>query len=96
VLNNKTGSLALAAKVRDPKSGRVLSVFTTEPGVQFYGGNFLDGVKGKGGKPYKYRSALCLETQHFPNSVNEHKFPSTILKPGQTYKHTCIYQITAE
>jgi aldose 1-epimerase len=96
VLNNKTGSLALAAKVRDPKSGRVLSVFTTEPGVQFYGGNFLDGVKGKGGKPYKYRSALCLETQHFPNSVNEHRFPSTILKPGQTYKHTCIYQITAE
>jgi aldose 1-epimerase len=96
VLNNQTGNLALAAKVRDPKSGRVLSVYTTEPGVQFYGGNFLDGVKGKGGKAYKYRSALCLETQHYPNSVNEPKFPSTILKPGKTYKHTCVYQITSE
>jgi aldose 1-epimerase len=96
VLNNQSGNLALAAKVRDPKSGRVLSVFTTEPGIQFYGGNFLDGVKGKGGKAYKYRSALCLETQHFPNSINTPKFPSTILKPGQTYKHTCIYQITSE
>ena len=96
VLNNQTGNLALAAKVRDPKSGRVLSVYTTEPGVQFYGGNFLDGVKGKGGKAYKYRSGLCLETQHYPNSVNEPKFPSTILKPGKTYKHTCIYQIASE
>lgn len=96
VLNNQTGNLALAAKVRDPKSGRVLSVYTTEPGVQFYGGNFLDGVKGKGGKAYKYRSGMCLETQHYPNSVNEPKFPSTILKPGQAYKHTCVYQITSE
>lgn len=96
VLNNQTGNLALAAKVRDPKSGRVLSVFTTEPGIQFYGGNFLDGVKGKGGKAYKYRSAFCLETQHYPNSVNEPKFPSTLLKPGKVYKHTCVYQITSE
>jgi aldose 1-epimerase len=96
VLNNQTGNLALAAKVRDPKSGRVLSVFTTEPGIQFYGGNFLDGVKGKGGKAYNYRSAFCLETQHYPNSVNEPKFPSTILKPGKVYKHTCVYQITSE
>jgi aldose 1-epimerase len=96
VLNNQTGNLALAAKVRDPKSGRVLSVFTTEPGIQFYGGNFLDGVKGKGGKAYNYRSALCLETQHYPNSVNTPKFPSTILHPGQTYKHTCVYQVTSE
>lgn len=95
-LNNTKGTLALAAKVRDPKSGRVLSVFTTEPGLQFYGGNFLDGVKGKGGKAYNYRSALCLETQHFPNSVNEPKFSSIILKPGKTYKHTCVYQITTE
>jgi aldose 1-epimerase len=96
VLNNQTGNLALAAKVRDPKSGRVLSVYTTEPGIQFYGGNFLDSVKGKSGKAYKYRSAFCLETQHYPNSVNEPKFPSTILKPGKTYKHTCVYQITSE
>lgn len=96
VLNNQTGKLALAVKVRDPKSGRVLSVFTTEPGIQFYGGNFLTGAKAKGGKTYAYRSGLCLETQHYPNSVNEPKFPSMILQPGQTYKHTCVYQITTE
>jgi aldose 1-epimerase len=96
VLKNQSGKLALAAKVRDQKSGRVLTVSTTEPGVQFYGGNFLDGVKGKDGKAYAYRSGLCLETQHYPNSVNEEKFPSVILRPSQTYKHTCVYEITAE
>lgn len=96
VLNNESGKLALAAKVRDPKSGRVLSVFTTEPGVQFYGGNFLNGVKGKGGKAYNHRSGLCLETQHYPNSINQPKFPSVILRPGKAYKHTCVYQITTE
>jgi aldose 1-epimerase len=96
VLNNQTGKLALAAKVRDPKSGRVLSVFTTEPGVQFYGGNFLNGVKGKDGKKYAYRSGFCLETQHYPDSVNQANFPPAILRPGETYKHTCVYQITAE
>jgi len=74
----------------------VLTVYTTEPGIQFYGGNFLDGVKGKGGKTYAYRSGLCLETQHYPDSVNQPKFPNAILRPGQTYKHTCVYQITAE
>jgi aldose 1-epimerase len=96
VLKNQDGDLALAATVRDPKSGRVLRVFTTEPGIQFYGGNFLHGQKGKDGKAYPYRSGLCLETQHYPNSVNEPKFPSIVLKPGETYKHTCVYQITAE
>lgn len=96
VLNNQTGKLALAVKLRDPKSGRVLSVFTTEPGLQFYGGNFLTGAKAKGGKSYAYRSGLCLETQHYPNSVNESSFPSMILRPAQTYKHTCVYQITTE
>jgi aldose 1-epimerase len=95
-LNSKGGKLTLAAKVREAKTGRELSVYTTEPGIQFYGGNFLDGVKGKGGKAYKYRSGLCLETQHFPDSVNQPKFPSIILKPGETYKHTCIYQITTD
>jgi aldose 1-epimerase len=95
-LNNQTGKLALAVKLRDAKSGRVLSVFTTEPGLQFYGGNFLTGAKAKGGKTYAYRSGLCLETQHYPNSVNEPKFPSTILQPGHTYKHTCVYQIITE
>ena len=96
VLNNQDGDLALAAKVRDPKSGRVLNVFTTEPGVQFYGGNFLDGATGKDGKTYNHRSGFCLETQHYPNSINEPKFPSIVLRPGETYTHTCVYQIAAE
>ncbi len=96
VLNNQAGKLALAVKLHEPKSGRVLSVFTTEPGLQFYGGNFLTGAKAKGGKTYAYRSGLCLETQHYPNSVNEPKFPSMLLQPGRTYKHTCVYQITTE
>jgi aldose 1-epimerase len=96
VLNNQTGKLALAAKVKDAKSGRVLSVYTTEPGVQFYGGNFLDGAKAKGGKSYAHRSGFCLETQHYPDSINQPKFPPVILRPGKTYKHTTVYQITAE
>ena len=96
MLNNQDGDLALAAKVRDPNSGRVLSVYTTEPGIQFYGGNFLNGAKGKGGKTYDYRSGFCLETQHYPDSVNQPNFPPIILRPGETYKHTCVYQITAE
>ena len=96
VLNNQDGDLALAAKVRDPKSGRVLSVFTTEPGIQFYAGNFLNGAAGKGGKKYDYRSGFCLETQHYPNSINEPSFPSVVLRPGEKYTHTCVYQITAE
>ena len=96
VLNNQDGDLALAAKVREPKSGRVLSVFTTEPGVQFYGGNFLDGAKGKDGKSYAHRSGFCLETQHYPDSVNQPKFPNAVLRPGKTYKQTCVYQITTE
>lgn len=96
VLNSQDGSLALAAKVRDPKSGRLLSVYTTEPGVQFYTGNFLSGAEGKNGQKYNHRSALCLETQHYPNSANESRFPSIILRPGEKYTHTCVYQITAE
>jgi aldose 1-epimerase len=96
VLNNQSGKLALAAKVRDPNSGRVLSVFTTEPGIQFYGGNFLTGAVAKDGKKYDYRSGFCLETQHYPDSVHHPNFPSVILRPGETYKHTCVYQITAE
>lgn len=96
VLNNQDGDLALAAKVRDPNSGRVLSVYTREPGIQFYGGNFLEGAVGKGGKKYDYRSGFCLETQHYPDSINQKSFPSVVLRPGETYKHTCIYQITVE
>jgi aldose 1-epimerase len=96
VLNNQDGDLALAAVVREPKSGRVLRVFTTEPGVQFYGGNFLSGGVGKDGQKYNHRSGLCLETQHYPDSVNQPNFPSVVLRPGEKYSHTCVYQITVE
>ncbi|QDU64267.1 Aldose 1-epimerase precursor [Planctomycetes bacterium Pan216] len=96
VLNKKGDELALAAKLRDPSSGRTMSVLTTEPGVQFYTGNFLMDQKGKGGKAYPKRSALCLETQHFPDSVNQPTFPSVILNPGQTYRQTCIYRFGSE
>jgi len=88
VVRGTPGTLRPAAKVIDPASGRTMLVETTEPGIQFYAGNFMDGsVKGKAGKIYLKRGALCLETQHFPDSPNEPKFPSTELKPGQTY-HT--------
>jgi aldose 1-epimerase len=85
----------LAATVYEPGTGRVLEVWTTEPGVQFYTGNFLDGVKGKGGKLYQRRYALCLETQHFPDSPNQPNFPSTVLKPGQRYHTVTIYKFSA-
>jgi aldose 1-epimerase len=74
----------------------VLRVFTTEPGVQFYGGNFLTGGVGKDGQKYNHRSGLCLETQHYPDSVNQPNFPSVVLRPGEKYSHTCVYQITVE
>ena len=96
---NRTGhGLSLAARVTEPESGRVMEVLTTQPGVQFYTGNFLDGtVHGKGGKVYGRRSAFCLETQHFPDSPNQPKFPSAELKPGQTYHQTTVYKFsTAE
>lgn len=86
----------LCARVKDPKSGRVMTVSTTEPGVQFYSGNFLFGQEGKDGKVYKLRSALCLETQHYPDSVNHSEFPTTILKPDETYRHVCVYAFSAE
>ncbi len=87
----------LAARVKDPKSGRVMEVLTTEPGIQFYTGNFLDGKnKGKGGTVYNKHAGLCLEAQHFPDSVNKPDFPSVILRPGQTYRQTTIYAFKAE
>jgi aldose 1-epimerase len=87
---------ALAARVREPKTGRVLEMFTTEPGVQFYTGNFLDGtVKGKGAV-YGKHTGFCLEAQHFPDSVNHAEFPSTILRPGQTYTQTTVYRFSAK
>jgi aldose 1-epimerase len=92
VLREGPGALLLAARLRDPDSGRVLEILTTEPGIQFYSGNFLDGDKGKAGKAYGHRSALCLETQHFPDSVNHKTFPNTILRPGQAYRSTTVHR----
>ena len=86
-------NVSLAASVFEPQSGRVLEVYTDQPGIQFYSGNFLNGkFPGKKGKTYGYRSAFCLETQHFPNSPNQPKFPSVVLGPDQVYSHTCIYK----
>jgi aldose 1-epimerase len=97
VLNQEEeGELVLCAKLRDPKSGRVMTCYTTEPGVQLYTGNFLGGAEGKDGKKYGHRSAICLETQHFPDSVNHENFPSTILRPGETYRQKTIYAFAAE
>jgi aldose 1-epimerase len=84
--------LVFAARVLEPKSGRVMEVYTNEPGVQFYGGNFLNGETiGKKGKAYDFRGAFCLETQHFPDSPNKKQFPTTILEPGEEYNSTTVY-----
>ena len=92
VLNGSPGQLRHAATLFDPKSGRTLDVSTTEPGVQFYSGNFLDGtVTGKSGHVYKQRYALCLETQHFPDSPNHPNFPSTIVRPGERYQSQTVF-----
>lgn len=95
VLTDGSTNLKQAAKVVGPKTGITLEVLTTEPGIQFYGGNFLDGkLKDcKGGNPYQHRTGFCLETQHFPDSPNKPNFPSTTLKPGQTYKTTTLYKL---
>jgi aldose 1-epimerase len=92
VLNRTGAGLQPAARLVDPKSGRTLEVATTEPGLQFYSGNFLDGsITGKGGRVYKHRTGLCLETQHFPDSPNHPSFPSAILQPGQTYSSKTVF-----
>jgi aldose 1-epimerase len=97
VLNNSTaGSLFVAAQAYDPHSGRLLEVSTTEPGLQFYTGNFLDGIHGKGGKVYNRRYAFCLETQHFPDSPNHPQFPSTVLRPGQHFQSTTVYRFSTK
>lgn len=93
ILNNTAGSMRPAASVTAPESGRVMDVLTTEPAIQFYSGNFLDGSnKGKKGSVYHKHYGFCLETQHFPDSPNQSGFPSTILKPGQKYRHQTIYK----
>lgn len=90
------GTLRLAARVRDPESGRTMEVLTTEPGIQFYSGNFLDGtLVGKGGVTYRRRSGMCLETQHFPDSPNQADFPTTVLRPGETFRSETIYRFSA-
>ena len=92
VLDRQAPGLAHAARLVEPSSGRTLDISTTEPGVQFYSGNFLDGtITGKGGRVYSYRSGLCLETQHFPDSPNHPNFPSTILRPGATYRSRTVF-----
>lgn len=94
VLNSRSGrGLTLAARLREPTSGRMLEVHTTEPGMQFYSGNFLDGsLIGKGGVVYDRRYGLCLETQHFPDSPNQPDFPTTVLEPGKTYRSQTVYK----
>jgi len=93
VLNKKDSSLTLIGTLYHPASGRAMDIYTTQPGVQFYTGNFLDGtLTGKNGAKYAQHAALCLETQHFPDSPNQPSFPNTILSPGQTYHHTTIYK----
>lgn len=97
VLNHEPGKVGLAARVREPETGRVMEVHTDQPGVQFYSGNFLDGsIKGKGGAVYEQRAGFCLETQHFPDSPNKPDFPTTLLKPGETFKSTTVYKFSAE
>ena len=97
VLSKEAGKLKLAARVMDPASGRQMEVWTTEPGVQFYSGNFLDGtITGKRGVVYGKHSAFCLETQHFPDSVNHPGFPSVILRPGDVYRTETIYKFSVK
>ena len=95
VINKPPGELGLMARVHEPSTGRVLEVLSTEPGLQFYTGNFLDGtLTGKYGWVYQQRSAFCMEPQHFPDSPNQPNFPSVVLKPGETYKNTIIYRFS--
>jgi len=96
-LRSGGGAPALAARVEEPSTGRVLEVWTDQPGIQLYTGNFLDGtVVGKGGKTYGKHAAFCLETQHFPDSPNHPDFPTTILEPGQTYRTTTVLKFSAK
>ena len=97
VLNKKSNELSLAARVTEPTSGRVMEVWSTEPATQFYSGNFLDGtITGKGGWTYQFRNGFCFEPQHFPDSPNHPAFPTTVLKPGETYHNTIIYKFAAK
>jgi aldose 1-epimerase len=98
VLNRRSStdrSMILAARVSDPRSGRVLEITTTEPGIQFYSGNFLDGtLVGTSGRVYRQTDGFALETQHYPDSPNQPTFPSTVLRPGGVYETTTIYRLS--
>jgi aldose 1-epimerase len=97
VLNKPAGLLGLAAQAYEKTSGRMMEVLTTEPGMQFYSGNFLNGTHvGKGGVKYQLRFGFCLETQHFPDSPNKPEFPTTVLEPGKTYTSTTVYRFSAK
>ncbi|PHQ34524.1 aldose epimerase family protein [Rhodopirellula bahusiensis] len=99
VLNasDESGELTLAARVSEPTTGRMMEIHTSEPGIQFYCGNFLDGrLEGKSGKPYVHRGGFCLETQHYPDSPNQPSFPSSILKPGEKYDTTTVFHFSAK
>jgi aldose 1-epimerase len=93
IVDGEPGTLRPAAKVTDPKSGRTLECLTTEPAVQLYTTNHMDKpTKGRDGRTYEFRGAFCLETQHYPDSPNHKAFPTTVLRPGETYRHTCVYR----
>ena len=97
IINKPMGQLGLMARVYEPTSGRVLEVLSTEPGLQFYSGNFLDGtLKGKGGWVYQFRDGFCMEPQHYPDSPNKPEFPSVVLKPGQTYHNTIMFKFSVQ
>jgi aldose 1-epimerase len=98
VLDKPKPGLTPAARLHDPRSGRVMEVLTTEPGLQFYSGNMMarQQVTGKAGQVYVWRGALCLETQHFPDSPNHSNFPSTELKPGQTFRSTTVFRFSVD
>jgi aldose 1-epimerase len=95
VLDAGGGSLALVGTLHDPASGRVMEILTTEPGIQFYSGNFLDGSLSARGGAYPKHGALCLETQHFPDSINQPDFPPVVLRPGETFSSTTVYRFSA-
>ncbi len=97
VINKPPGQFGLMARVYEPTTGRVMEVWSTDPGLQFYSGNFLDGtITGKGGWVYQFRDAFCMEPQHFPDSPNHPNFPSVVLKPGQTYHNTILYRFAVK
>ena len=97
MLDRDGSGLELAARLEDPKSGRVLEVLTVEPGIQFYSGNFLDGtLYGTSGRAYRQGDGLALETQHYPDSPNHPNFPSTVLRPGDRYDTTTVYRFSTD